>query len=460
MPIFARALPGARGDALRPTLKWATSEQSFSSPQSQRQGIVAGEFVLGWEEWLALPELDLPAIKAKVDTGAKTSSLHAFVIEPFGSPMRPMVRFGVHPIPGREDVEVFATAEVVDHREVTSSNGDREPRYVIRTTVRIGERRWPIELTLANRESMSYRMLLGRQAIQEDMLVDPAASFLQPRLSYRSYQLPRKAREDNRALSIALLTRRPENATNRRLQRVAETRGHTLRMIDRGRVSLFIDNADPAVLLDGLPVSCDALIVRPGRGTPTFSAAIARQLEMGGAVVLGSADAFIRASDAIAVRQCLAHAGVPVASAAVTHAQAVKGEEDDRHVLADSLTMRGLGPLVRIVVVGGRAVAAIVQEHVKQSEIDADPPWRPYDADDADALRRLAEQAAVALELEVAGLDMVVTHQGPVVIDVTVAPPLSLFERVTGAAVCEAIIVYIEQVAQATRERRKGGEID
>ena len=101
-----------------------------------------------------------------------------------------MVRFSVHPIPGRNDVEVLCTAEVVDHREVTSSNGERELRYVIRTAVKLGDRTWPIELTLANRETMSYRMLIGRQAIQDDMLVDPATSFRQPRLSYRRYELP------------------------------------------------------------------------------------------------------------------------------------------------------------------------------------------------------------------------------------------------------------------------------
>jgi ribosomal protein S6--L-glutamate ligase len=84
---------------------------------------VADPFVLGWEEWVGLPDLDLPAIKAKVDTGAKTSALHAFFVEPFGSATRRMVRFGVHPIPGRNDVTVLCTAEVIDHREVTSSNG-------------------------------------------------------------------------------------------------------------------------------------------------------------------------------------------------------------------------------------------------------------------------------------------------------------------------------------------------
>ena len=92
-------------------------------------------FLLGWEEWLALPELGLPAIKAKVDTGARTSALHAFTVESFGPANRPKVRFGVHPIPGRDDIEVFCVADVVDRREVTSSNGESELRYVVRATI-------------------------------------------------------------------------------------------------------------------------------------------------------------------------------------------------------------------------------------------------------------------------------------------------------------------------------------
>jgi ribosomal protein S6--L-glutamate ligase len=103
----------------------------------------------------------------------------------------PKVRFGVHPIPRRADVEIVCTARVVDRRSVTSSNGEREVRYVISTPIRIGDREWPIEVTLTNRDAMSYRMLLGRQAIGDGILVDPAASFRQPRLRYKLYRASR-----------------------------------------------------------------------------------------------------------------------------------------------------------------------------------------------------------------------------------------------------------------------------
>jgi len=409
---------------------------------------VAEPFVLGWEEWVGLPDLDLPAIKAKVDTGAKTSALHAFFIEPFGSATRPMVRFGVHPIPGRNDVTVLCTAEVVDHREVTSSNGESETRYVIRTSLKLGDRTWPVELTLANRETMSYRMLIGRQAIQDDMLVDPATSFRQPRLSYRRYDMPTRPAEDRRTLRIALLTQKPDNATNRRIQRVAERRGHELVMVDRNRVSLFIDTSEPAILMDGTTVeSCDALIVRPGRGTPTFSAAVARQFETLGAVVLNGADALLRVADPLASRQLLARAGIPVPAAAVSSA-AADPDAADRHVLADGYSSRSLGTLVRHTIVGGRAIASMSRGAHDEDDIDATPEWRIDDTEAVAATRGHAERAARALVLELAGVDVVTTRQGPLVVGVTVAPALSIAERVTEAAICEAIIVYIEQTVR------------
>jgi ribosomal protein S6--L-glutamate ligase len=142
-------------------------------------------FILGWEEWVALPELGLSAIKAKVDTGARTSALHAFYVEPFGSSRARKVRFGVHPVSRRDDITVECTARLVDRREVRSSNGEREQRYVIETAIRIGKREWPIEVTLANRNMMIYRMLLGRQALPRDVLVNPSSSFLQPKLRFK-----------------------------------------------------------------------------------------------------------------------------------------------------------------------------------------------------------------------------------------------------------------------------------
>lgn len=132
---------------------------------------------LGWREWAALPDLGVTAIKAKLDTGARTSSLHAFGLERYSKDGIDMVRFEVHPrqrsASGSHEVE----AVVIDERWVKNSGGQRELRPVIETTVLIGDEKWPIELTLTRRDEMGFRMLLGRQALRGRILVDPGRSF-------------------------------------------------------------------------------------------------------------------------------------------------------------------------------------------------------------------------------------------------------------------------------------------
>jgi hypothetical protein len=133
---------------------------------------------VGWREWVALPELDIPRIKAKVDTGARTSALHTFELELFHDRGAPMVRFGVHPLQRRMDHVVTCVAAVADQRWVTDSGGHREKRYVICTPITLGPWTWDVEMTLTNRDNMRFRMLLGRTAIAKRFAVDPGRSFV------------------------------------------------------------------------------------------------------------------------------------------------------------------------------------------------------------------------------------------------------------------------------------------
>jgi len=145
---------------------------------------------LGWREWAALPDLGLPAIKVKVDTGAKTSALHAFYTEKYTLDGIDMVKFLIHPIQKNDDFHVECHAPITEFREVSDSGGHKEMRYVIETSIVIGSLRWPIELTLTNRDTMRFRMLLGRRAIEAQAIVDPGVSYLHGKLSARKlYQL-------------------------------------------------------------------------------------------------------------------------------------------------------------------------------------------------------------------------------------------------------------------------------
>ena len=150
-------------------------ESSVTASQADQ-----GRIMVGWREWVSLPELGL-MLKAKVDSGARTSTLHAFELEEYKADGRDMVRFSIHPIQNNTDQVCVCEAELVDMRMVSDSGGHRELRPVIRTEMELAGQRWPIELTLTARDNMKFRMLLGRTAMQGRITIDPEVSFLQGR---------------------------------------------------------------------------------------------------------------------------------------------------------------------------------------------------------------------------------------------------------------------------------------
>ena len=145
--------------------------------------------VIGWREWLALPELEVPGIKAKVDTGARTSSLHTHDYEVFARDGRDIVRFHLHPLRKNDKVLLTCEAPVLNFREVKDSGGHTEQRPFIRTLVRICTFEWQVDLSLTNREGMKFRMLLGREALAGKFTVDSSASYLLGKSLRRKYAL-------------------------------------------------------------------------------------------------------------------------------------------------------------------------------------------------------------------------------------------------------------------------------
>ena len=138
--------------------------------------------VLGWREWIALPDLDIRKIQCKVDTGAKTSALHAHTLDRFTEDGVDKVRMLLHPKQRSHEYEVSCVADIVDEREVSDSGGHREIRLVIRTRVVLGSHDFMTDFTLTGRDTMMFRMLLGRSALKNRFLVDSAKSFTMGKL--------------------------------------------------------------------------------------------------------------------------------------------------------------------------------------------------------------------------------------------------------------------------------------
>ena len=133
--------------------------------------------VIGWREWVSFPQIGVGPIKAKVDTGARSSSLHAFNLEAFERDGKTCIRFQVHPLQRSRAESVEVEAEVLEYRRVRSSSGQAAYRPVIVTLLEVLGQSWPIELTLANRDEMGFRLLLGREAFRGRLLVDAGKSY-------------------------------------------------------------------------------------------------------------------------------------------------------------------------------------------------------------------------------------------------------------------------------------------
>jgi hypothetical protein len=434
---------------------------------------VTAPFELGSAEWVALPGLGLPAVLARIDTGARTSALHADGIEVYQTPEGPRVRFSVQPVIGRRDVVRQCDAALIARRWVTSSNGERELRCVVETSVQIGSRRWPIEVTLTHRGRMRHRMLLGRRAILDDMVVLPGRTNRQPVLGDGAYSDIPSARPGNAdpkgpdarkvgrskgslkgpskvlvRLRIGLIGDGPFGPAWQLLADAAAARGHLVERIDAARCRL--------VHADGLmQIACDGRLIAPldaavalGKLRPgSFVPAVLRQAEMAGASTLNGAADLTGLADPAQSVQMLWAAQIPTLDASLS-----VGADPAVHPRADIGHRRVLCGLV----VEGQMTTHGWFAGTKASREDTAD--RSTAVSLAAGERRLMIRAARALGLGLARVDLIRLEKGDLAVaDIDPAPSLEAFADFDVSDQAAMVIEALEVRVVAKRMARRSG---
>lgn len=456
--------------------------------------------VVGWDEWISLPELGLVAILAKVDTGAQTSALHAVNIHSYKKDGVERVKYEVHPLPNRPDVTIECDSQVVTRRNVISSNGESEERYIVRTPFRLAGQEWPIELSLTNREDMQYRMLIGRSTMSGRIMVDPDRSMLCGELSTALYDEVEREEDVDRKLRIAILSREPESYSTSRLVDSAVSRGHTVDVINTTRCYMNITSQKPDIHYQGesLP-EYDVIIPRVGASITFYGMAIVRQFEMMGVYTLNTAEAIGSSRDKLFAHQLLAREGIGMPITGFAHSPSdvrdmlksvgkaplvlklLEGTQGRGVVLAETQkaaesviqAFRGLkanilvqefiaeskGADVRCVVIGNKVVAAMKRQ-AEEGEFRSNL----HQGGSASAVKITAQERAAAVKaakslgLRFAGVDLLRSNEGPKVLEVNSSPGLEGVENVTGINIASQVIEYVERAIhrrRASHSRRR-----
>lgn len=456
---------------------------------SNNNGSTTDKIIVGSEEWCALPTLGIPAVKVRVDSGAKTSSLHAFNIRPFSRAGITWVSFEVHPLQNNRRTIVRCEAEVIDKRVIKSSSGIGEKRYVVRTALQHRDQQWDIELTLTNRDSMGYRMLLGREAMNGRILVDPAAGFLGGEI--RNKQIDSLYHEHTRetsGLRIGLLASNPELASNQRIMEAGEERGHRIRFYDVRQCYIKLDAEHPEIHYRGgrLLNNLDAVIPRIRPDLTFYGCALVRQFEHLGIYSLNSAAAISHSRDKLHSLQHLLQQGLPIPTTGFADSPLDTDDLIDMVNGAPLVVKLLEGPQRRGVVLAESRTAAdslitafkslqanlLVQEYIKEAEgkslrllvVDnkvvcaaerqaAPGQFRSNRQQNSSISaarisseeRRIAIKAAKSIGLRVAGVDIIRARKGPQLLEVTSSPSLHDMEDVCGKDLAGALISTIEK---------------
>ena len=447
------------------------------------------KLIVGSEEWCSLPGLGLPAIKARVDSGAATSSLHAFNIVPFQRDGALWISFEVHPLQNDRSVVVRHEAPVLEQRGVRNTSGISETRYVIREELVLGEQRWPIELTLTNRDAMGYRMLLGREAMVGRVLVDPEGSHQLGEVEPADLESMYAAlRTERTGLRIALLASDAELYSNRRLLEAGEERGHRMEFLNVKQCYMRLDPQNSEMHYRGGNVleRIDAVIPRIRPSVTFYGCAITRQFESMGIRVLNAAEPIKRSRDKLLASQLFVRHGLsmPVTGFAsspldtkdlikmvggaplilkllegaqgrgVVLAETQKAAESvinamkslNANLLVQEFIKEAGGKDLRCFVIGNKVVSAIertaavgdFRSNIHQGGSAQAVRIRPEE-------RKLAVAATRALGLDVAGVDIIRSERGPLLLEVNSSPGLEGIETATGKDLAGQMIQELER---------------
>jgi ribosomal protein S6--L-glutamate ligase len=454
----------------------------------------AGEkLIIGCEEWLELPDLGLPLIKARVDSGAKTSSLHAYNIQPTEEGGDTYVRFNVHPIQKNRRITQQCRAKVIDQRMIKSSNGVGENRFVILTPIVIGDQRWEIEVTLSNRDAMGYRMLLGREAMRDRVLVDPAASFLLQQVDEtavkRGYGGLVPAKPAVRSLRIVLLASNADLYSNRRIMEAGRARGHEMIFVNVRECYMNVSHSKPEIHLRGGEVlsRIDAVIPRLRPAVTFYGCAVTRQFHSMGVFCLNDATAITQSRDKLLSLQILSSKGIsmPVTGFAnspqdtkdlirmaggapvivkllegtqgtgVVLAETTKAAESvinalkslKANILVQEFIKEAKGVDLRCFVIDGKVVGAMQRKAADADEFRANVHLggkvSPVKLSAEE--KKTAIAATKAMGLQVGGVDILRSHKGPKVLEVNSSPGLEGIEAATGKDIAALMIEAIEK---------------
>ena len=445
--------------------------------------------IFGSEEWFSFPDLGIPKIKARVDSGAKTSALHAINISPFLKDGANWVKFDINPIQNNLKTILHCEAPLVDKRYVKSSSGFREQRYVIQTTLDIGNASWTIEMTLTNRDSMGFRMLLGREAMSGRVLVDPEQLYLLGQsTSDNLKEIYKDSEKASTGLRIGLLASNPELYSNKRIMDAGEMRGHEMHFLNIKECYMKLDATKPQIHYRGGKIlnEFDAIIPRIRPSITFYGCALTRQFEALKVFCLNSSTAITQSRDKLFSLQLLLNHGIEIPTTGfanspldtddlikmvggpplivkllegtqgkgVVIAETKKAAESvinafkslNANILVQEFIKEANGKDIRCFVIDGKVVAAIQREALP-GEFRANI----HLGGTASVIKPTAEEkkiaikAAKSMDLKVAGVDIIRSSKGPLLLEVNSSPGLEGIESATNKDIAGEMIRAIEK---------------